>query len=166
MTSNGTFKHYSFSELFNTSPILSELLKKVEQLTKLNRSVVNQLSPRLAHTCQVMSCQDGILKLSTSSPAWGHELRFAEAELLSKLRSSPEWRALKAVKTYVQPPQESFSHAYRAPFPKPTLTTTSAAYLKIAAENTTCSPLRTALLKLANRAQDVSLDALSTNNTH
>jgi hypothetical protein len=154
MTFNTRLNDHTVSELFTTSPILSELMKKVEQLTKLNRTVVAQLDPELAKHCRVTNCREGILTLTTSSPAWGHTLRFSEIELLSTLRSYPEWCGLKAVRTFVRPLEVSYSsETFVSPFPEPILKSVSAEFIKKAAESVESSLLRKALIKLANRAR-------------
>lgn len=153
MTFNTTLKNHSLTELFTTSPILSKLVKKVDQLTKLNRTILAQLDPDLAKHCRVTSCREGILTLTTSSPVWGHTLRFSEIELLSTLRSYPEWCGLKAVRTSVQPLEAPCVEASDTlPFPKPVLTKTSAECLKKTAESIESVMLKKALLKLADRA--------------
>jgi len=145
------YKNLTLTELFRTSTILSEFIKKVEQLTKLNRTILNLLDPVLAKQCRVTSCREGILMLTTSSPAWGHRLRFSELDLLSSLRQHPEWAGLKAVRTQVQPEEKSFMtpspHA-----PLPCLTRRHADFLETAATEVTSPSLRCALLNLAKRA--------------
>lgn len=149
--------HFAVNELFVRSPILSDLMKKVEQLTKLNLLVLEKLDPSLARHCRVLSCEDGTLVLSTSSPAWGHTLRFNEMNILSDLRGHPEWCGLKSIRTRVYPPHEIESHEVQAnphtssKFPKPTLTKTGSDALHAIANRVESHRLQDALLRLAKR---------------
>lgn len=98
--------NYTINEVLTRSPILSELLKKVEQLTKLNLSALKALEkidPSLAKHCRVMNCRDGILMIATTSAVFGHTLRFLSLDLLSSLRSEPEWCGLTAIQFQVRP---------------------------------------------------------------
>src|ERR1700722_1515422 len=96
-------KKHSLANILTDSPILSEIVNKVDQLAKLNRIVHQKLDPELTKYCRVANLRDGILILSTSSPATGHLLRFAKAELLSTLRIEPQWCHLKSIKIHVRP---------------------------------------------------------------
>lgn len=93
----------SMVEILTISPILSQIVNKVEQLAKLNRIVHQKCDPELRKHCRVANYRDGILILTTPSSAIGHLLRFSKSELLTTLRSLPEWCHLKSIKIHVRP---------------------------------------------------------------
>lgn len=93
----------SMAEILRTSSILSQIVTKVEQLAKLNRIVHEKCDPELRKHCRVANYRDGILILTTPSSAAGHLLRFSKGELLTALRSVPEWCHLKSIKIHVRP---------------------------------------------------------------
>ncbi len=94
---------HSMVEILTISPILSQIVNKVEQLAKLNRIVHQKCDPELRKHCKVANYRDGILILTTHSSAVGHLLRFEKSELLTTLRSLPEWCHLKSIKIHVRP---------------------------------------------------------------
>ena len=94
---------HSMVEILIISPILSQIVNKVEQLAKLNRIVHQKCNPELRKHCRVANYRDGILILTTHSSAVGHLLRFEKSELLTALRSLPEWCHLKSIKIHVRP---------------------------------------------------------------
>jgi hypothetical protein len=94
---------HSMIEILTTSPILSQIVNKVEQLAELNRIVHQKCNPELRKHCRVANYRDGILILTTHSSAIGHLLRFEKSELLTALRSLPEWCHLKSIKIHVRP---------------------------------------------------------------
>lgn len=158
------YKNLTLSKLLSSTPILCELLKKVEELTKLNQVVLKQLDPKFAKHCRVQSYENGILTISTNSPAWGHTLRFAESDLLSHLRSFKEWCGLKSVRSRVVPcneidtfyqdnvsSEQSIIKGLAPIRPTPTITKKDAELLRLAANTVTSASLREALLKLATR---------------
>lgn len=148
------YKNLTLNELFRTSLILREFAEKVEQLTKLNRKILSLLDPTLSKQCRVTSHRDGILILTTSSPAWGHTLRFSELELLTALRQHPEWAGLKAVRVQVRPEEKKLISFNRQNLAGPTKLTQQAASLLQSAATEIASPLlREALLKLAKKAK-------------
>ncbi len=108
-------------EIFTHSPRLGLIVNKVEQLSKLNRLVHEKLDCNLAKYCRVANVRDGILILTTSSPATGHLLRFAISDLLTALRAEPEWCHLKSIKTQVHPLQPGTNTAAKPSYPPVTL---------------------------------------------
>ncbi len=149
-------KNLTIAKLLTTTPILRELVKKVEELTKLNQVVRSQLDPKLAKHCKVHSYDNGILTLSTHSPVWGHTLRFSESDLLSRLRAYPEWCGLKSIRSRVLPPNAAEEPLEISPFAEnnrliPIITKNDAELLQLTAYNIASESLRKALLKLAQR---------------
>ncbi|HEV2524247.1 MAG TPA: DUF721 domain-containing protein [Gammaproteobacteria bacterium] len=141
---------HSMVEILTISPILSQIVNKVEQLAKLNRIVHQKCNPELRKHCRVANYRDGILILTTDSSAVGHLLRFEKSELLTALRSLPEWCHLKSIKIHVRPNPPEFE--IKAPAEKctlPVLSSRVAKELKEAALNINFSPLQQALLRLA-----------------
>jgi hypothetical protein len=138
-------------DILTRSPILAEIVYKVDQLAKLNRIIFTRLDPELARYCRVANCRDGILVLTTHSPATGHLLRFSEMDLLSTLRADPHFCHLKSIKTHVRPSITQYSASVKPALPEPWLTPTGAEILRSAAKQVDCSNLKKALLKLASR---------------
>jgi hypothetical protein len=98
-------QQHSMVELLTMSPTLSQIVHQVDQLAKLNRIVHQKLDSELRNHCRVANYRQGILILTTHSSAVGHLLRFAKSELLTALRSLPEWCHLKSIKIHVRPSQ-------------------------------------------------------------
>lgn len=142
---------HSMVEILTISPILSQIVHKVDQLAKLNRIVHQKCDPELAKHCRVANYRDGILVLTTNSPAMGHLLRFAKSTLLTELRSLPEWCHLKSIKIHVRPnplDAKEISPTVNT-LPKPTLPLRIAKDLKETALNISYQPLQQALLRLS-----------------
>lgn len=144
---------HSMVDILTTSPILSQIVHKVDQLAKLNRIVHQKCDPELQKHCRVANYRDGILTLTTNSSAVGHLLRFAKSELLTALRALPEWCHLKSIKIHVRPNQPVSGEI--APSaktrPLPILPPRIARDLKETALNISFSPLQEALLRLSGR---------------
>lgn len=156
------YKNLTLSKLLTSSPILCELMKKVEELTKLNKIVLTQLNPQLSKYCRIHSYEAGILTLSSHSPVWGHTLRFAESELLSHLRTYPEWAGLKSIRSKVvaPPPNDPYENSISSTSlarlsPTPIITKKEAELLQNTATHIASESLRQALLKLAQRETSI-----------
>lgn len=146
------YPKWSFNEILSISPILREIVCKVEQLAKLNRQVLNKLEPQLAKHCRVANLKDGILILTTQSPTWGHQLRFASSDLLSALRAEPEWCGLKSIKIHVRPNEiPTLDRVGSTILSGPMLSPLGASYLQKTAETITDVRLQEALSKLSQR---------------
>lgn len=138
-----------------------EIIRKTEHLNKLNRLVQSKLDPTLSAHCRVANLRDGILVLTTSSPAFGHLLRFKSIDLLSALRAEPQWCGLKSIQTRVCPEHpltlaalplvQSNAKEQALGSMGPSLSVQSAELLKNTANNIQSPRLRHALLKLASR---------------
>ncbi len=140
----------SMLDLLTTSPILSQIVNKVEQLARLNRIVHQKCNPELRKHCKVANYRDGILILTTHSSAIAHLLRFEKSALLSALRSEPRWCHLKSIKIHVRPnPPELEIKSLSQKDVLPVLSSGVAKGLKEAAFNIHFLPLQQALLRLA-----------------
>ncbi len=96
--------HYTcraVTSLLRSTPDLQKFVTKLEQLEHINHYITTQLEPGLADNCRVANLRDGLLVLSTTSPAWHHKLRFATLDLLSVLRMNPLWSGLKSIEVRV-----------------------------------------------------------------
>ena len=147
---------HSMIEILTISPILSQIVNKVEQLAKLNRIVHQKCNPELRKHCRVANYRDGILILSTHSSAIGHLLRFEKSELLTALRSLPEWCHLKSIKIHVRPdlPRSEITALAQTKSATPAvalLPIPVAKALKETALNIDFRPLQEALLRLASQ---------------
>jgi hypothetical protein len=142
------------ADIVAKSPDLSRFIQKIEQLSKLNQAIKTHLDPMLARQCQVANLRNGMLILTTTSSIWGHQLRFQEMELLSHLRTHPEWCGLTSVQSKVVPamPTLRASKFEYTGFSKPYLSIISAHTLKQTAETIIHPRLQAALLRLATHA--------------
>jgi hypothetical protein len=143
-------KKCSIIEIFTQSPALQQIVRKVEQLANLNRIIHQNLDPELATQCRVANIREGILIISTGSPALGHLLRFAKIELLETLRRHPEWCHLKAIEIQVQPPR-IWPEKPTSAMPPRTLSRQSCEALKNSALGISAVPLQRALLAITRR---------------
>lgn len=145
---------HSLVEIITISPILSQIVHKVDQLAKLNRIVHQKCDPELRKHCRVANYRDGILILTTNSSTVGHLLRFSKSALLTALRSAPEWCHLKSIKIHVRPnPEDAREVSPTAnTLPVPTLPLCIAKDLKETALNIRYQPLQQALLRLSEKS--------------
>lgn len=150
MATYRTLPHLSLADILTRSSILGEFVKKSEQLTQLNRTVVKKLDSTLSPHCRVISFSHNILTITTSSPMWGHKLRFKVPELLENLRQDPKFAALKTITTKVCP-EEPDSLSVLPALPKPHLTQESAVNIALCATEISSPKLQQALLRLAKR---------------
>ena len=145
-------KKLSLTEIFTQSPHLCEIIKKVNQLSNLNRLIQQKLSPELAQHCRLANFRQNTLFLSATTPAIGHLLRFATPDLLAQLRQDKEWCHLAGIQVEVRPPLVLTAPTTTpSPYSPPELSTQSAAAIKTAATFIENTELQKALLRLANR---------------
>jgi len=143
-------KKLSLVEIFTQSPHLCEMIKKVNQLSNLNRLIQQKLDPSLAQQCRLANYRQNTLILSAATPAVGHLLRFVVPDLLMQLRQEVEWCHLAAIQVEVRPPL-----IIDLPVPEahlaPVLSANSAAQIKEAACSIDHASLKKALLRLSDR---------------
>lgn len=108
-------------DILARSPKLAQIVNKVDQLAKLNSSILKKLDPDLSRYCRVANCRDGILILTTDNPSAGHLLRFAKMDLLDNLRQDPAFCHLKSIQTLVRPVEPKFKATESASRTKPRL---------------------------------------------
>lgn len=146
-------KTHSLANILNGSSAFNAILNKVGQLAKLNRIVHQHYDREITKYCRVANFRDGILVLTTPSPATGHLLRFTKSDLLSKLTQDPEWCHLKSITIHVRPEVPVTYHNYPAPLAqmnhKPSLSGDNVETIKTTALTIDCPALQKALLKLA-----------------
>lgn len=94
-------QYKNLSKLFTTTPDLNKFIDKLRALEQLSRFVATHLEPSLSAQCRVANLRDGVLILSTTSPAWNHKLRFVTLDLLSVLRAQSAWCGLKSIEVRV-----------------------------------------------------------------
>lgn len=145
------FSPISLQDILSHSSILGEYLKKSEQFITLNRIVRKNLAPELVPYCRVKSFSDNVLLIATSSPIWGHSLRFKAPELLENLRKHPSFYALKAIHAKVEPLDHEQPACLVPQHPKLTLTPQSASLISEIATGVSSPKLREALLRLSMR---------------
>lgn len=145
-------KKLSLPEILSLSPHFGTIVHKIEQLSKLNRIVHQKLDQELAKHCRVANLRDGILVLTTTSPTYGHRLRFEQGILLTLLRADPAFCHLKSIQTRVQPPlARSLTHPSLPVFPIPVLSNQAMTTIEAVALNMPTPKLQQALLRLASR---------------
>jgi hypothetical protein len=76
---------------------LKPLLKKLDELEKLQIFVKTQIEPPLNEHCRVANYRDGCLILTVDSAAFATRLRYEIPDLLEKLRSVPRFCGLKTI---------------------------------------------------------------------
>jgi hypothetical protein len=142
------YQQTTMVDILTRSPVLANIIYKVDQLAKLNRIVLKKLDSELARHCRVSNLREGILILTTSSPTTGHLLRFSEIDLLIALRTDPAFCHLKSIKTQVRPPEPDYFPS-RKVLPKPSLSSKGAEILRTTALAIASPSLKKALLRLA-----------------
>lgn len=146
------YKYVSMIDILSRSSALGKIVYKVDQLAKLNRTLLNKLDPELARHCRLANCREGIIILTTTSPATGHLLRFKELELLSALRADPDFCHLKSIKIQVRPADSAYTPSQTLPLPM--LSVMGASTVRATAEEVESPSLRQALLRLSKRVQN------------
>lgn len=139
----------SLADLLQISPTLSALTSRVRDLEKINQIILQKLEPEVAQNCQVANLRNGILYLATTSPAWHHQLRFLTSDLLSQLRTEPDWMGLKSIEIQVQQPSTPYVPLEQQPSKPQRLSKENAELLSEAAASLSNDKLSDALLKLA-----------------
>jgi hypothetical protein len=123
------------------------MIKKVNQLSKLNRLVHQKLDPSLVKHCRVANYRDNTLILTASTPASGHLLRFQKTDLLTALREDLEWCQLKTIQIQVRPNWDR-ERPFSSPLPKLNLSSTNIQTVESTASGISFLPLQQALLQL------------------
>jgi len=141
----------SFSNLLQASPELSSFVDKISQLEKINQILASKLEPELFANCQVANLRDGTLILTTTSPAWNHKLRFCSVDLLSALRSEPQWAGLKSIEVRVDYLPQTPNDTTTSSKNPVVISEQAAAALRGAAKSVSNSKLSKALEGLAAR---------------
>ncbi len=139
--------------LFNSAPDLSKFVTKLEQIEQISQLVTSHLEPALGSQCRVANLREGTLIISTTSPAWHHQLRFQSLDLLSQLRARPEWCGLKSIEVRVDylPVHE---HNTKTNLKKPlTMSSNNAKLLEDTANSVTCPKLAKSLQRLSARSK-------------
>jgi hypothetical protein len=145
------FPTKSITSLLEASGDLRTFITKLDQLDQISKFISKYLEPSLVNHCRVANLRDGILILSTTSPAWNHKLRFITLDLLSALRKNPLWSGLKAIEIrvdYLAQPENNITTNLKKPHP---LSTENAKILLELAESISNPALASAIERLAKK---------------
>ena len=82
---------------------LARLLEQAHQLEALNRAVISLLPANLKDHCRVATIRNQLLIVLVDSSAWATRARFAQNEILAKIRRIPEYQALTQIEFRVSP---------------------------------------------------------------
>ena len=84
--------------LLQNSSIINDVRNKLQQLKELNQAVVSLLPTEASNYCSVANFRDGVLILTTKSPAWKHQINFLKMDLLDQLRSyNSSWAGISSI---------------------------------------------------------------------
>lgn len=94
----------STQTLFNSQhEALKHIFQACKQQKLLSTAIKQQLPEKLAEHVEVLRVHDKTLILAAADSHWAGKLRLVEQDLLSKLRKTPQFSSLKAIKHQVQP---------------------------------------------------------------
>lgn len=111
------------NDLLNKSESpLGKLIAHAQAIDELNHTFTSVLDNELIPHCRVGYYDLGVLTLFATSSAWATRLRYATPNLLSKLRSIPQWAGICSIQIKVQKNIEQETQASAQtenPFPPP-----------------------------------------------
>ena len=94
-------------KLFNTKHYsLAWIIKKSNEIRKLDQQVKEVLDQRLVSHCKVANFENGCLVICIDNPSSATLLRFQLPELMQKLRQRPELEQLLVIKYYIETKEE------------------------------------------------------------
>jgi hypothetical protein len=95
----------SINEVLKQSDsLVAKLITRAQALNHLQKSFVTVLDNELIPYCRI-GCYDlGVLTLLTPNAAWATRLRYASSDMLSKLRSIPQWAGISSIQVKIQKP--------------------------------------------------------------
>lgn len=90
------------NDLLNKSESpLGKLIAHAQAIDELNNTFISVLDKELIPYCRVGYYDLGVLTLFANSSAWATRLRYAVPNLLSKLRSIPQWAGICSIQIKV-----------------------------------------------------------------
>jgi len=126
---------YSICDLLeNGDTQLGKLIAKVRDIEALHHTLQKILDPTLAPHCHIGHYQSGILTIFSENAAWATQLRYQVPEIITKLRSFPEWAGLCSIQIKVQTEGYQKITEPAPASPPPTLSEHSASQLQALAD--------------------------------
>jgi hypothetical protein len=129
---------------------LGYLIEQSTRLERLSRTVRDRLPAALGQHCRLANVTRQTLIMHADSPAWASKLRYYCPQLLAELCQIPDFGQLNDFRIKTVPPEHLQSPRQTAARHLPA---SAARLLRATAAVTPSSPLRDALLRLANREQ-------------
>ncbi|MDF1644093.1 MAG: DUF721 domain-containing protein [Pseudomonadales bacterium] len=86
--------------------ILDAMLKKADQLARIDQIVNKELPKQAREQCTVGEFKDGKLCLIIENGGWSTALRYQQNNLIKKLRGYPEFHALSKITIKTRPSPE------------------------------------------------------------
>lgn len=126
----GTYKMTSVSTpicdiMHNANSVVGKLIKKASQLEALNQQFQQIVQHNRQYTfstgCRVGCYELGVLTLFADNGALATKVRYSIPDILSQLRSKPEWAGIRSIQVKIDiRQQETVLHAHKInPFPTP-----------------------------------------------
>lgn len=85
---------------------LDSLVKKAEQLSRINRIVNNELPKQARDHCSVGAFESGKLSLIIENGGWSTAIRYQQKNLIQKLLKHPEFHTLTKIQIKTRPRAE------------------------------------------------------------
>ena len=148
-------QYKNLSRLFKTTPELTKFIDKLGALEQISRFIATHLDPALSAQCRVANLRDGVLILSTTSPAWNHKLRFVTLDLLSVLRAQPAWCGLKSIEVRVDYLPTHEHNTITNLKKSPPISAYNAKLIEETANGISCTKLAESLQRLAGRSKPI-----------
>lgn len=126
---------------------LRAIVKKAQQLERINQFLWELLEPELSNHCLVINFNNGYLTIAVDAAAWLVRLKFLAPQLIPALRQHALLTELRQFQFHIQPPNVEKPKPY---WKKTALPAEHAKMITEIAEHISDDKLRKALLKLAN----------------
>ncbi len=127
---------------------LSRLCAQTDELSRVNRLLMNLLPNPLALHVRVCAVLANTLVLQTDSPVWSTRLRLEQQQLLAGIQSLDGFACISNIRVTVTVPA---TPSAIKELPKPRLSAAAAAILSQCAESQTDPALRASLTRLSRR---------------
>ncbi len=144
----------SLAQITSKTHDLNRLFRKADAISKLDSELDNALPSSLKGKFKIAGYKDGILKLVVHSAAPATRLKFAQNELIDKLRVNSVLKELKSITIKVRPARYKKKLIRKLQL----LSNENAQLLTEEAGQTKDKDLRDVLLRLANRTNHNSKD--------
>lgn len=103
MTNEKLTEKRSLAQITSKTYDLNRLFRKADAISKLDKELDAALPESLKGKFKISGYKEGVLKLVVHSAASATRLKFAQAELISKLRLNPILKDLKSISIKIRP---------------------------------------------------------------